>query len=215
MNSISLNKVIPSFLAERACESVDSEVWNAGLTFEKGKSYLVKADSGKGKTTLCSFIYGLRGDFSGEIRFDGSPIPPAGSDLWSSIRRESLSCVFQDMLLFEELTPLENIALKPAAGPVPSAKVKAWLAALGLEGKLGSKVGRLSFGQKQRVAFVRMLSQRADFFIMDEPVSHLDDTNCRIMSEILSGRIAELGAGVIVTSIGRDLPLDFDKVVRL
>ena len=60
-----------------------------------------------------------------------------------------------------------------------------------------------------------MLCQAADFLIMDEPVSHLDDTNSGIMADMLHERIAKDGAGLIVTSIGRDLPYDYNRIVHL
>ena len=70
-------------------------------------------------------------------------------------------------------------------------------------------------GQQQRVAFVRGLCQPADFFFLDEPVSHLDDGNGQIMARILKEEAARQGAGVIVTSIGKHLPLEYDRVLSL
>ena len=76
-------------------------------------------------------------------------------------------------------------------------------------------MGKMSYGQQQRVAFVRMLCQPADFFFLDEPVSHLDDGNGQIMARILKEEAARQGAGVIVTSIGKHLPLEYDRVLSL
>ena len=119
------------------------------------------------------------------------------------------------MLLFDELTALENIRLKPRAAGLSEKDILACFERLGLSDKIHARVQRLSFGQKQRVAFLRMLCQAADFLVMDEPVSHLDDTNAAIMAELLRERIARDGAGLIVTSIGRDLPFDYNRTIRL
>lgn len=215
IRQIHLQKVDPVFLWDVPDKSVVSEVWRSDLLFEKGQAYLVKADSGKGKTTLCSYIYGLRNDYTGTITFDGRDIRELTHREWAALRRESFSSVFQGMLLFDELTALENIKLKPMADGMSEQDVIACFERLGLAEKVHSRVQRLSFGQKQRVAFIRMLCQAADFLIMDEPVSHLDDSNSAIMADMLRERIARDGAGLIVTSIGRDLPYDYNRVVRL
>lgn len=215
LSRIQLHQVVPSFLEEVPPQAVRSEVWRSDLSFEKGQAYLVKADSGKGKTTLCNFLYGLRRDYTGTITFDGRDIREIGRAEWARLRRESFSSVFQAMLLFDELTALENIRLKPMASGMREGDVLACFERLGLSDKVNARVQRLSFGQKQRVAFIRMLCQQADFLVMDEPVSHLDDANSAIMAAMLRERIARDGAGLIVTSIGRDLPFDYNRTVLL
>ncbi len=56
---------------------------------------------------------------------------------------------------------------------------------LGIADKINVKAGKLSFGQQQRVAFIRALCQPFDFLFLDEPISHLDDDNSRIMGELI------------------------------
>lgn len=53
------------------------------------------------------------------------------------------------------------------------------------------------------------------FYFLDEPVSHLDDGNARIMGQILTEEAQRQGMGVIVTSIGKHLPLEYAKVFSL
>ena len=73
----------------------------------------------------------------------------------------------------------------------------------------------MSFGQQQRVALIRALVQPFDFILADEPISHLDDTNSRIMGDILMKEAKAQGAGVIITSIGKRMELPYDVVYRL
>jgi len=54
-----------------------------------------------------------------------------------------------------------------------------------------------------------------DFILADEPISHLDDTNAEIMAEILNREAQAQQAAVIVTSIGKRLPMNYDKVLKL
>ena len=57
--------------------------------------------------------------------------------------------------------------------------------------------------------------QPFDFIIVDEPVSHLDEKNSRIMGEVMLEEAKAQGAGIIVTSIGKHMMLDYEKVYRL
>ena len=54
-----------------------------------------------------------------------------------------------------------------------------------------------------------------DFLILDEPVSHLDSANAAIMVQMLENEIHQSGTGLIVTTIGHDLPYGYDKVLML
>ena len=60
-----------------------------------------------------------------------------------------------------------------------------------------------------------MLCQKADFWLLDEPVSHLDTANAAIMVQMLEREISQYGTGLLVTTIGHDLPYDYDKMLML
>ena len=86
---------------------------------------------------------------------------------------------------------------------------------LGIADKLDSLVAHMSFGQQQRVAMIRALAQPFDFIVVDEPISHLDDANAEVMASIMMSEAKRQGAGVIVTSIGKHMNLDYDKILKL
>ena len=73
----------------------------------------------------------------------------------------------------------------------------------------------MSFGQQQRVALIRSLVQPFDFILADEPVSHLDERNSQVLGEILMEESVRQGAGVIVTSIGKHVEIDYTSIVKL
>ena len=77
------------------------------------------------------------------------------------------------------------------------------------------KAGKLSLGQQQRVAFIRALCQPFDFLFLDEPISHLDDDNSRIMGELIIAEAKAQGAGVIATSIGKHIELPYNHILQL
>lgn len=158
--------------------------------------YLIEAAPGTGKSSLCSFIYGYRTDYQGIITFDGANVRKLTVKQWTDIRKRSLGMLFQELRLFGELTAWENVQLKNGlTGFCRKQQVKDWFEQLGIADKWDVKAARMSYGQQQRVAFVRMLCQPADFFFLDEPVSHLDDSNGQIMERILKEEAARSGRG--------------------
>jgi len=93
--------------------------------------------------------------------------------------------------------------------------IKSYFEILGIEDKLEQKAGRLSFGQQQRVAFIRSLCQPFDFILLDEPISHLDDENGAIIGRLLIEEAEKQGAGIIVTSIGKHINIKYDSIYKL
>lgn len=214
MNSIHFKYVIPQVFASR--EQQDSEIWQQDVVFEKGRLYLVEADSGKGKSTFCSYIQGYRNDFSGQLLFDDVDVKSLKVNDWVNIRERHISLLFQELRLFPELTAVENVEIKnKLTGFKPRAQIDEWFDMLGIGDKRDAKVGRMSFGQQQRVAMIRALVQPFDFILADEPISHLDDSNSAIMGKILMDEARMQGAGVIITSIGKHMNLDYDQIIKL
>ena len=214
MNSIHFKYVIPQVFASR--EQQDSEIWQQDVVFEKGRVYLVEADSGKGKSTFCSYIQGYRNDFSGQLLFDDVDVRSLKVKDWVVIRERHISLLFQELRLFPELTAMENVEIKnKLTGFKSKVQIDEWFDMLGISDKRDAKVGRMSFGQQQRVAMIRALVQPFDFILADEPISHLDDSNSDIMGKILMEEAKMQGAGVIITSIGKHMNLDYDKIIKL
>ena len=118
--------------------------------------------------------------------------------------------------MFPELTAFENVEIKnKLTGFKTRKQIIEWFDMLGIGDKVDAKIGHMSFGQQQRVAMLRALVQPFDFILADEPISHLDDTNSNIMGELMMSEAKAQGAGVIVTSIGKHMDLDYEKVFRL
>lgn len=214
MDKIELHQVLPHVFSQ--VDNLDSEVWNHDISFEKGKTYLIEADSGRGKSSLCGFLMGYRRDYNGSVTFDGEDISSFSIDKWCDLRQHHLSYLFQELRLFPELTAYENVEIKNAlSANVSKDKIFSWFQRLGIGEKMDVRVAHLSFGQQQRVALVRALVQPFDFMLLDEPISHLDDKNAKVMADVLMEVAKSQGAAVIVTSIGKHLVLDYDKTFRL
>lgn len=214
MDEIRLQQVLPRVFARR--DSITSDIWHRDLIFRKGERCLIEAASGTGKSSLCSYLYGYRGDYEGIITFDGKNIRSLDTAGWTALRRRSLSLLFQELRLFPELTALENVLLKNRlSGYKNRQEILTLFEAAGIADKVNEKTGILSFGQQQRVAFIRCLCQPFDFILLDEPVSHLDENNARVLARLLEEEAGRQGAGILVTSIGKALPLSYDHTYKL
>lgn len=214
MNSIHLQQTLPQVFADR--DAITSDVWHQDIMLCKEKRYLIEAASGTGKSSLCSYIYGYRIDYQGIINFDERNIRSFTVNEWVKIRKHSLSVLFQDLRIFPELTALENVQLKNRLTNYKKKnEIIALFETLGITDKMNEKAAKLSFGQQQRVALIRSLCQPFDFIFLDEPISHLDDDNGTIINRLVMKEAERQGAGVIVTSIGKHLNLEYDKIFKL
>ena len=214
MDKIQLIDTVPNVFQGSA--SLMSDIWAKEVTFEKGKLYLVEANSGTGKSSLCSYIYGYRHDYQGTILFDEENVRSYTIKQWNRIRKKHFALLWQELRLFPELTALENVQIKNCLTRFQKKKqIFEWFDMLGITEKLNAKVECLSYGQQQRVALVRALCQPFDFLLLDEPVSHLDDSNSEIMERVVMAEVKRQGAGVIATSIGKRIELPYDQVFNL
>ena len=214
MQRIIFDRILPAVFAETPVG--DSQIWQQSVTFEKGRTYLLEAHSGKGKSTLLSYMMGYRDDYQGAIRFDEHEARSLGCEEWTAIRCRELGIMFQELRLFGELTARENIDLKNRlTGFSNERKINELFERLGIADKRDVPIRKMSFGQQQRVALIRALVQPFDFLLLDEPISHLDKANAEVMAQIVEEEARERGAGVIATSIGNTLPLHYDTMLRL
>ncbi|MBR6202839.1 MAG: ATP-binding cassette domain-containing protein [Bacteroidaceae bacterium] len=214
MDKIQLIDTLPNVFVNR--DDVVSDIWNKEVSFERGKLYLVEANSGTGKSSLCSYIYGYRHDYQGRILFDGEDVRLYSTSQWTDIRKKRFSLLWQELRIFPELTALENVNIKnKLTGYQKKTQILEWFEMLGIADKLDAKMGRMSFGQQQRVALIRALCQPFDFLFVDEPISHLDDANSDIMGRIMAAEAKRQGAGIISTSIGKHIELPYDQVFNL
>jgi ABC-type lipoprotein export system ATPase subunit len=214
MNTISLDNALPNVFLQRT--DIKSEIWRQQVSFEKGKTYLIEAQSGTGKSSLCSFIIGYRHDFDGRILFDGKDSRKLKAADWTRLRQKHISMLFQELRLFPELTAMENVEIKNSLAAHKTRKeIELWFEALGIADKIEAPVRLMSFGQQQRVAMIRALVQPFDFLLADEPISHLDDENSKAMADIMVAEAQRQGAGIIITSIGKHMALPYDKTYSL
>jgi thiamine transport system ATP-binding protein len=119
--------------------------------------------SGSGKSTLLRIIAGVQRADAGVIRWDGADITALPA------HRRRIGLVFQDALLFPNLTVAANITFG-----APEADVTEWLALVDMRGFERRMPHTLSGGEAQRIALVRALAPAPRLLLLDEPFSALD-----------------------------------------
>lgn len=214
IEEIKIAKALPKvFVGEPARHS---DVWDTELVLKRGEYYIISAESGTGKSSLCAYIYGSRKDYVGNIYFNDSDVAAFSIKEWQKIRRENLAYLPQELGLFPELTAWENIKLKNDLTHHKSdEKIREWMKILGIDFRADFPVGKMSVGQQQRVGIIRALCQPFDFLLLDEPVSHLDEGNNRIAAQLVMDEAKEQGAAILATSVGNHLLLDTEKFLHL
>jgi molybdate transport system ATP-binding protein len=148
------------------------------LDARPGEVVALLGPNGAGKTTVFRCLAGLLPIDDGRIELDGIPLDDPAADVFVAPERRSVAVVFQDYLLFPNLTALENVAFGLRARRVPKneARTRAafWLERVGLADHAGHRPRTLSGGQAQRVALARALATDPRLLLLDEPLAALD-----------------------------------------
>ena len=188
------------------------------LDVAAGETLAIVGPSGSGKTTLLNLLAGLLLPDSGTVTVDGHRI-----DSWDDARRRAfrvrdVGLVFQDFRLLEYLDVRGNLSLPFRIHPAQRwsdaarSEVERVATSLGIGHLLRRRIGRLSQGERQRVAIGRALVTRPKLILADEPTGNLDPANKHRVLSLLLERAAELGATVIVVTHDHGLLDRFDRV---
>ena len=204
---IQLREVSPDYIEKE--KRIASQIWGQDISIKKGEHLHIVAPSGSGKTSLMHFIYGMRKDYSGSIFYDDTNIKNISIERFSTFRQNKISIIFQDLRLFEEQTVKENIDIKRILDPYHQPeKITEMAERLGIKNKLSQLAKTCSYGEQQRIAIIRALMQPFDFLLLDEPYSHLDETNRKKAMELIYEECAKRSAAMVFADLK---PLDFFK----
>ncbi|MEO1652651.1 MAG: ATP-binding cassette domain-containing protein [Bacteroidota bacterium] len=217
---IALDQVCPApleaSLTKKSAEEEKSEIWQQEIKLDAGKKIQLNAPSGKGKSTFVHLLYGIRQDYQGEIHWKGKNLKQLSAKEWVQIRQYEMSIVFQDLRLFSHLTALENIQVKSVLyDEDKTLEIKELANQMGILPLMDKKAAFLSYGEKQRVAIIRALIQPFELLLLDEPFSHLDEENIRVICSLMEEKCAQQSAGLLMTSLGYPYYIHFDQKLIL
>jgi polar amino acid transport system ATP-binding protein len=150
---------------------------NISLTVQERETIVIVGPSGTGKSTLLRCLNLLARAEEGQVWLDGVEI--TAKDYNEDLARQHIGMVFQNFLLFNHLTALDNVMLglrQVKKLPRDQARARALreLARVGLADRSGYYPGQLSGGQQQRVGIARALALDPRVMLFDEPTSALD-----------------------------------------
>ncbi len=172
------------------------------FTLPAGQSLAIRGPSGAGKSTLLHVLSGLQRVQRGQILWGETDLASLSELQLSTFRRRHIGQIFQDFLLFDELTALENAAIARQFAPRADrsailARACHWLTSLGLDPSETRRVASYSGGERQRIATARALAQGADVLLADEPTASLDRATADRLTDDLLGAAQQTGLSLI------------------
>ncbi|MBR3234737.1 MAG: amino acid ABC transporter ATP-binding protein [Atopobiaceae bacterium] len=175
------------------------------LDVAKGEVVVLIGPSGSGKSTLCRTINRLETIDSGEILFEGKPLPQEGKEL--AAMRAEIGMVFQSFNLFAHKTILDNVTMGPVEvlhRPRKEAEAEAMelLDRVGVAAQAHKVPAQLSGGQQQRVAIARSLAMHPKAMLFDEPTSALDP---EMINEVLDVMVELAGMGMTMVVVTHEM----------
>jgi len=160
----------------------------------KGEIFGFLGPNGAGKTTTIRMLCTLLRPTEGSARVAGFDIIKEPGKV-----REHIGLVAEKLILYDQLTAAENLALFGRLNNLPEREIKQgidkWLDRLHMEPWRDHQVGTFSTGMKQRINIARALLHHPDVLILDEPTLGLDPQTTRAIHEF----ILELGREGITT----------------
>lgn len=145
---------------------------DASLSVERGETVAIVGPSGAGKTVLLRLLAGILSPDEGDIRLDGQSLRGVPAE------RRGVGLAFQNFALYPHMTGFENIASPLRARCLAESEVKRRVGdiagLLRIDQVLDRPPGRLSNGQKQRVALARSLVAGAKLQMLDDPLRNVD-----------------------------------------
>ena len=140
--------------------------------------------NGAGKTTLLECIAGLLPADAGEVRWQGSPLPPAG-------RKERLFYMPEAISPYPDQTTAKVLSFFRAAYRQSASRLEHLVCALGLEPALAKPVGALSKGYRRRFLLALGLLAPRPMLLMDEPFDGFDLRQTREVMNLLRNEAAD------------------------
>lgn len=182
--------------------------------------------SGAGKSTLLRCINRLVSPSEGSIYLNDRDITHVGGKRLLQVRRR-IGMIFQQFHLVKRISVIENVLvgrLRFNRNPISyicsiagkfskEEKELAFdcLKQVGIERHAFQRADTLSGGQQQRVAIARVLAQKPDVILADEPVASLDPRSSDIVMEILCKIHEEKQIPVMINLHQLDIAKNFSK----
>lgn len=178
----------------------NSGISNVSFTFLKGEFIAVIGESGSGKSTLLKLIFGLLSPDTGQILFEGTPVP--GPDQKLIPGHDRMKMVTQDFSLNTYAKVYDNIASMLSNDDLRFKKERTqeMMKFLRIDHLSEKRIVELSGGEQQRVAIARAIITNPDVLLLDEPFSQIDTVLKNELRKDLKRLSRDLGISIILVS---------------
>jgi molybdate transport system ATP-binding protein len=190
------------------------------LQVRAGEVVALLGPNGAGKSTVLRCLAGLEPIDAGRIVIDGTVVDDPAAACFVEPERRPVGVVFQDYVLFDHMSVLENVAFGPRARGVGKGEARElaqrWLERLGVGEYAGDRPPALSGGQAQRVALARAVASDPRLLLLDEPLAALDvGTRAAVRRDLREHLATFDGMRLVVTHDPADAHALADRVVIL
>jgi putative ABC transport system ATP-binding protein len=172
------------------------------LVVEAGDTLAIVGSSGSGKTTLLSLLAGLDVPSSGEVYLKNHALHQLNEEQRSQVRANHVGFIFQQFLLINSLTALENIMLPAELANLNNAEQRGLdlLDKVGLKERANHYPSQLSGGEQQRVAIARAFIAQPDILFADEPTGNLDSKTGQHIADLLFELNQQFGTTLVLVT---------------
>ena len=192
-------------------------VLDLAFSIAPGETLALLGPNGAGKSTAVEALAGLTPLDNGHIVLDGRTLDAPTDDLFVPAEQRGVGVVFQDYLLFDHLSVVDNVMFGPLSQGVrkPQAKARAeeLLERLDLATFSDRMPSQLSGGQAQRVALARALATEPDLLLLDEALAALDISTRGTLRRVLATHLEAFeGPRLLITHDPTDAFLLADRI---
>lgn len=183
-----------------------------------GEQVLLRAGSGRGKSTLLQLISGLLDPDSGSIEIAGNSVHAQRGAARDKFRGRHIGLIFQTFNLLPGFSALENVMAALMFSEVPKSehetRSREALNSLGIETP-HRDVQELSVGQQQRVAVARAVVTAPSIVLADEPTASLDPEASETSMNLIQEAARAVNAALLCTSHDPTMASRFERVITL
>ena len=185
------------------------------IQIEQGEFVAIMGASGSGKTTLVNILTGLDTATEGKVILDGIDAAQLDESGRQRFRAEKIGLIFQQFHLIPYLTALENVMLaQHYHSVIDEEAAHEVLRQVGLEHRTDHRPSQLSGGEQQRVCIARALVNQPPVIFADEPTGNLDESNERLVLDLLI-RLNRQGRTIVMVTHNPDLGKLTDRIIYL
>ncbi len=173
-------------------ERSDKKIFeNINLSLAPGNITILKGKNGSGKTTLLKSILNIIEPSFGSIYWKGKLLRKNLYDFYNNV-----TYIPDTTSSLKKLTINDNINIwkKFFISNISNSQIEIALKTLKLDYYLNKRVGTLSFGETKKLEFLRLIIENKKVWILDEPLSNLDEGSIELMKQTFENHCAKEGS---------------------